>query len=35
VQEFWPQPQPVAVPELMPLIVELGAYDALLQEAQS
>lgn len=35
VQEFWPQPEPVAVPELMPLIVELGAYDALLQEAQS
>ena len=34
VQECWPQTQPSAVPDLLPLTVELGAYDALLQEAQ-
>ena len=34
VQEFWPPPQPMAVPDLMPLTVELAAYDTLLQEVQ-
>jgi hypothetical protein len=35
LQEFWPQPQLVGVPELLPLTVQLTAYDALLQEVQS
>jgi hypothetical protein len=34
VQEFWPQTQPITVPDLMPLPVELDSYDTLLQEAQ-
>jgi len=34
VQEFWPQTQPITVPDLMPLTVELDSYDTLLQEAQ-
>lgn len=34
VQEFWPKLLPMAAPELTPLIVDLDAYDTLLQEAQ-
>ena len=32
VQEFWPTALPVAVPDLLPLNVELADYDALLAE---
>jgi hypothetical protein len=35
LQEFWPPTQPTAAPDLQPLTVELGAYDALLAEVQS
>jgi hypothetical protein len=35
LQEFWPTAQPAATPDLQPLTVELGAYDALLAEVPS